>query len=46
MTAVIILLVVLGVLVASLFLGRDSRVLEDERGWWPAYRRDGADRRS
>jgi hypothetical protein len=40
MTALIIFLVVLGVLIASLFAGRDSRVLDDERGWWPAYRRD------
>jgi hypothetical protein len=40
MTALIVLLVVLAALAASLFHGRDSRVLEDERGWWPAYRRD------
>ncbi|HEV3404949.1 MAG TPA: hypothetical protein VG073_11705 [Gaiellaceae bacterium] len=44
MTAVIVLLVVLAALAASLFLGRDSRVLDDERGWWPAYRRDRRDR--
>jgi hypothetical protein len=44
MTALIIFLLVLGALAASLFWGRDSRVLDDERGWWPAYRRDVADR--
>jgi hypothetical protein len=42
-TAVIVLVVVLAALAASLFLGRDSRVLDDERGWWPAYRRDRRD---
>ena len=44
MTALIIFIVVLAVLIASLFRGRDSRVLNDERGWWPAYRRDSFDR--
>jgi hypothetical protein len=43
MTAVIVFLLVLGAIGASLFWGRDSRVLEDERGWWPAYRRDRVD---
>jgi len=40
MTAVIVILVVLAAFAASLFFGRDSRVLDDERGWWPGYRRD------
>jgi hypothetical protein len=40
MTAVIILIGVLLALALSLVRGRDSRVLDDERGWWPAYRRD------
>ena len=44
MTALIVFLLVLGAIGASLFWGRDSRVLDDERGWWPAYRRDGVDR--
>ncbi len=44
MTALIIFLLVLGVLIASLFRGRDSRILNDERGWWPAYKRDSFDR--
>jgi hypothetical protein len=40
MTALIIFLIVLAAIIGSLFHGRDSRVLNDERGWWPAYRRD------
>ncbi len=40
MTAAIIFIIMLVVIVASLFVGQDSRVLDDERGWWPAYRRD------
>ena len=40
MVAVIVFLIVLGAIAASLFFGRDSRVLDDERGWWPGYRRD------
>ena len=44
MTALIIFLLVLAALIASLYRGRDSRVVNDERGWWPAYRRDSFDR--
>ena len=40
MAAVIVFLLVLAAIAASLFFGRDSRVLDDERGWWPGYRRD------
>jgi hypothetical protein len=43
MIAVIILLAVLAAIGASLLFGRDSRVLDDERGWWPGYRRDRAE---
>jgi hypothetical protein len=40
MTAVIVLIATLIALALALYRGRDSRVLDDERGWWPAYRRD------
>jgi hypothetical protein len=40
MVGVIVFLVVLAAIGASLFFGRDSRVLDDERGWWPGYRRE------
>jgi hypothetical protein len=39
MTALIIAIVVLAVIGLSAVKGRDSRVLDDSRGWWPTYRR-------
>ncbi len=44
MTAVIVLIVFLALIALAALKGRDSRVLDDERGWWPAYRRDQRDR--
>jgi hypothetical protein len=44
MTALIVFLIVVAAIVAAALYGRDSRVLNDERGWWPAYRRDSFER--
>jgi hypothetical protein len=40
MTGLIVFLIVVALILASALRGRDSRVVDDERGWWPAYRRD------
>ena len=45
MVAIVILLALLALIALSAFKGRDSRVLDDARGWWPAYRRDQAENR-
>jgi hypothetical protein len=44
MIAIAILVLAVTAIVASLVFGQDSRVLDDERGWWPGYRRDRAER--
>ena len=43
MIAIVVLVLAVAAIVASLVFGRDSRVLDDERGWWPGYRRDRAE---
>ena len=35
MTALIVLIATLIALALALYRGRDFRVLDDERGWWP-----------
>jgi hypothetical protein len=44
MTGLIVFLIVVALIVLAALRGRDSRVLNDERGWWPAYRRDSFER--
>jgi hypothetical protein len=44
MIALIVILVALAAIAASVLGGRDSRELDTERGWWPAYRRDQLER--
>jgi len=38
--ALIIVFLVLAAFIACVVQGRDSRELDDERGWWATYRRD------
>ncbi len=44
MTTLIVFLIAVAVIGLTLVKGRDSRELDNERGWWPAYRRDQLER--